>query len=233
MESVEKSLRQRQIPNFDKGSQVLGVFAKQPLAGRVKTRLCPPLNYQQAADLYRISLQETVARMTSVERRVILFYEGDRSWFTEGFPGLELRPQAEGDLGRRIIYALLELFVVGGQRVALIGTDSPDLPQDMVDDAFTALQQHDAVTIPAADGGYVLVGCRKPCSGLFDGIDWSTSAVLQQTRVRARQMGLDYFEVGAWEDLDDAPSLLRLLERSPDSLASQYVRKNLLASLGG
>lgn len=211
----------------------MGVFAKQPIPGQVKTRLCPPLSELQAADLYRVCLEETVTRMTSSARRVILFYDGDQSWFAANFPDLERRPQVEGDLGRRMARALQELFVAGGQRVALIGSDSPDLPLTQVDAAFAALQQLDAVTIPVVDGGYVLVGCRKPCSRLFDKIDWSTGEVLRQTWERARQMGLDYGEVGGWEDLDDGPSLLRLLQRSPASLTAGHVRERLQSLLAG
>ncbi len=225
MESVEKSANPHAVPNPDTGSQVLGVFAKQPRPGQVKTRLCPPLTPRQAADFYQVCLRETLRRVGQADRRLVLFYAGSRDWFAEQFPDLELRPQAEGDLGRRMAAALDVLLASGAGAAALIGTDSPDLPLSLVDQAFAALAAHDAVTIPAADGGYVLIGCRRPCPPLFAGIPWSSGQVLAQTRKRAAAAGLRYTEIGCWQDVDDAAALRRLLIRSPGSDAACFLRR--------
>jgi len=209
------------------GLQVLGVFAKQPIAGQVKTRLCPPCSPQQAADLYRVSLLETVERFLALDRPLVLFYAGERAWFAEQMPGVELRPQGDGDLGRRMSRTLDTLLAEGFSAAALVGSDSPDLPTSLVDEAFAALATEDAVVAPAEDGGYVLVGCRRPCPELFSGIDWSTDAVLTQTRRAASAAGIRLAEVRGWEDLDDGSSLQRLLQRSPDTRTARFLAEKL------
>ncbi|TYO97683.1 hypothetical protein EDC39_10986 [Geothermobacter ehrlichii] len=191
----------------------------------VKTRLCPPLTPRQAADFYRVCLLETLRRVGRAGRRLVLFYAGCRDWFAEHCPGCELRPQVEGDLGRRMAAALDSLLESGAGAAALIGTDSPDLPLPLIDRAFAALAAHDAVTIPADDGGYVLIGCRRPCPQLFADIPWSSDQVLALTRRRATDAGLSYTEIDCWQDLDDAAALCRLLARSPDGEAARYLRR--------
>jgi len=231
VESVEKSLSGQDIHSDDNASQVLGVFAKQPLPGQVKTRLCPPCSLEQAAALYQVCLVETMNRMGAAGRKLVLFYAGERDWFKQRFPGLELRPQGEGDLGRRMMGALQGLLAEGYDAAALIGSDSPDLPLSLVDEAFSVLRGCDAVAAPADDGGYVLIGCSKPCPQLFTGIAWSTGAVLCQTREAAKKSRLDFRQLSAWEDLDDAAALQRLLQRSPESQTERFIRQNLASLL--
>jgi uncharacterized protein len=223
---VEKSARRR---NFS--GQALGIFAKEPLPGQVKTRFSPPLSSVEAAELYRVSLAETIERMTGLGVPLTLFYAGGREFFATNFPGLCLRPQAEGDLGRRMSAALEQLLDDGCRGAALIGSDSPDLPPTLIREAFAALDEAECVTAPAGDGGYVLIGLTRAASALFRDIPWSTERVLQATRERARDMGLGYREVAGWEDLDDLPALSRLLVRSPDSLTARFVRSRLAAYL--
>ncbi|RMF44900.1 MAG: glycosyltransferase, partial [Deltaproteobacteria bacterium] len=192
------------------------MFAKQPVAGRVKTRLCPPLTFAQAAAFYEVCLQETLARLRTAAWPVVLFFEGDPLWFAERFPALPRLPQGEGDLGARMGRALETLLLAGARSAALVGTDSPDLPLELVEQAMAGLEENDAVTIPADDGGYVLVGWRRPCPQMFADIPWSSERVLDLTRHRVEQAGLRYLEVGRWYDLDDAGALAGLVERSPD-----------------
>ncbi|OEU74487.1 MAG: hypothetical protein BA869_00535 [Desulfuromonadales bacterium C00003107] len=198
---------------------VLGIFAKQPVAGRVKTRLCPPLSPQQAAELYRTCLQETVAAMAEAPAERVIFYDGDAAYFQKTFPGLRLVPQCEGegDLGQRLDRAFAQLFTEGCSAAALIGSDSPDLPASLVSAAFKALTHCDLAVAPALDGGYVLIGQSRHVPELFQDMPWSNPALWSETRRRAEQLGLAYRELDAWEDLDDLASLKRLLLRSPHS----------------
>ncbi|GAB4558734.1 MAG: TIGR04282 family arsenosugar biosynthesis glycosyltransferase [Geothermobacteraceae bacterium] len=227
METVDKSAPGHNLPTVVTGSQVLGVFAKQPVAGRVKTRLCPPLTFEQAATFYEVCLQETLARLRDAAWPVVLFFEGDPRWFAERFPALPLLPQGEGDLGVRMGRALETLLQAGARSAGLVGTDSPDLPLELVEQAMAGLEVNDAVTIPADDGGYVLVGWRRPCPQMFEDIPWSSDRVLELTRQRAARAGLRYLEVGHWYDLDDAGALTGLLERSPGGLAARHLRQHL------
>lgn len=212
-------------------NQVLGIFAKQPLAGRVKTRLCPPLSPRQAAELYLVCLQETVLGMNALAAETILFYDGDRSFFAETFPGLRRIAQGTGDLGQRLDLAFSQLFSEGCSAAALIGSDSPDLPPDLVRDAFTALQNHDLAVAPARDGGYVLIGQSRHHPALFHDMPWSSADVWPTTRRRAEQLDLSCHELATWEDLDDLPGLQRLCRRSPASPTARLAER-LLATAG-
>jgi hypothetical protein len=209
--------------------QVLGIFAKQPLAGRVKTRLCPPLSPQQAAELYRTCLQETIATMAEAPAERVLFFAGDRSYFAEAFPGLRLLPQSDGDLGRRLDRAFAQLFAEGCSAAALIGSDSPDLPIPLVADAFAVLNNCALAVAPARDGGYVLIGQSAHNPGLFRDMPWSSSDLWPATRRRAEQLGLCFRQLDTWEDLDDLASLQRLCRRSPDS-STAYLAHLMLST---
>jgi len=201
--------------------QVLGIFAKQPVAGRVKTRLCPPLSPQQAAELYRTCLQETIVSMAEAPAEQVLFFAGEQSYFTETFPGLRLIPQSDGDLGRRLDRAFAQLFVEGCSSAALIGSDSPDLPLSLVADAFTALNNYDLAVAPALDGGYVLIGQSSHNPELFRDMPWSSADLWSATRQRAEQLGLSCQELESWDDLDDLASLQRLCQRNLASPTAQ------------
>ena len=203
---------------------MLGIFAKQPIAGQVKTRLCPPLSQKQAAELYRTCLQETIAAMAAAPAERVLFFAGDRRYFADTFPGLRLIPQSDGDLGRRLDRAFAQLFAEGCSAAALIGSDSPDLPLPLVADAFAALNNHDLAVAPARDGGYVLIGQSVHNSELFRDMPWSRSDLWPATRQRADQLGLSLRELDTWEDLDDLASLQTLCRRSPDSATACLAR---------
>jgi len=211
------------------GNKVLGIFAKQPVAGRVKTRLCPPLNLQQAAQLYLTCLKETVAAVAAAPAEKVLFYDGDGTFFAKTFPELRLIPQSDGDLGRRLDRAFAQLFAEGCSAAALIGSDSPDLPIPLVVDAFTALNNHDLAVIPARDGGYVLIGQSVHSPELFRDMPWSSADLWPTTRRRSEQLGLSCRELDSWEDLDDLASLQHLCRRSPASPTAQLARR-ILAS---
>ena len=206
--------------------RALGIFAKEPVAGRVKTRLCPPLTFAQAAQLYRVSLLETVSVMAGAGFDPVVFYAGDEAFFRRSFPGVRLITQGEGDLGERMERAL-ETLLGECAAAVLIGSDSPDLPPSHLKTAFAALAETDFVTAPSRDGGYVLVGERRHHPELFREIPWSTDAVLETTRRRAIEKSVSYAEVTGWDDVDDLVSLKRLLQRSPSSATSRYARKIL------
>ncbi|MDT8442175.1 MAG: TIGR04282 family arsenosugar biosynthesis glycosyltransferase [Desulfuromonadales bacterium] len=209
----------------------LVIFAKQPVAGQVKTRLCPPLSSQQASDLYQVCLTETVQRMQTSRLRIVLCHAGPADWFRSHFPGVELLAQSDGDLGTRLNTAADTLFAAGAGPLLLIGSDSPDLPLQLVEAAVTALEATDLVTIPSRDGGYVLIGLRAVCPAIFAAIPWSTPQVLAATRIQARRHNLGYREIGRWYDLDEADDLRRLLQRSPDSATARHIGRHLPALL--
>lgn len=222
VEAVDKL----QQPRFD-GQCVLGVMAKEPRVGTVKTRMCPPLGVEEAAALYAVSLEETVARMRQGDWQTVIFYTGARSYFSQQFPELPIYEQQGADLGERMENALRGLLAAGARSAVLMGSDSPDLPLEHVACAFDCLEKTPAVLAPAADGGYVLIGesCHQPA--LFSGIAWSTGQVLALTRERATQASIALCEIEPWDDLDDMAALNRLLQRSPATLTADFIRTHL------
>lgn len=218
------------VDNKKQNSAILGIYAKQPVSGQCKTRLCPPLNLDEAAELYLCSLQETVNRMrTKSGFDLAICYAGDRDWFAENFTDLRLIPQRGNDLGARMADSLNNFLQQGYQQAVLIGSDAPDLPLDLVRDAFSSLLRAEVVIAPATDGGYVLIGEAQHHPELFTEIAWSTSDVLATTLQRIEQARIPAVILESWEDLDDLRSLQRFLRRSPTSRTARYLAQRLAA----
>lgn len=208
---------------FKQVGPVVGLFAKEPVPGQVKTRLTPGLTEDQACRLYRVCLLETVERLQAGSLPLVICYSGRRDWFRQTFPDLPLLAQSGDGLGSRMSNAVQALFARAGRPVLLAGSDSPDLPLAMVDQVLEALQQADVATVPCHDGGYVVVGLRRPTTEVFADIPWSTSGVLAATRQRCRDLGLTYQQTAAWDDLDELDDLGRLVARSPETATARHI----------
>jgi rSAM/selenodomain-associated transferase 1 len=199
----------------DSLSADLIVFAKAPVAGLVKTRLIPALGAEGAAALAHRLLEHAVATaMAAGFDAVELCAAPDAEHPAFGLlaarhAGLALGVQGEGDLGARMHRALTRRLARRG-RVLLIGTDAPALDAAMLRAAAVALDSHDAVFVPALDGGYALVGLVRPAPGLFMDMTWSTAQVMAQTRARARAAGLRWAELPAVADIDEPADLSNL-----------------------
>jgi len=196
----------------------IGVFAKAPTPGRVKTRLAADLGDERATDIYRRIGRGTVDSLRGGPYRLIVFFDPPdevaraavESWL--GPKGLELRPQSSGDLGTRMT-AALGVCLEEADAACLVGTDIPDLGALTAERAFEALANDDIVVGPATDGGYYLIGMTRPQPDLFAEVPWSTSRVLSETLARAERRGLTVALLDPKTDVDrvaDVP--LRLLE---------------------
>lgn len=226
VEKVENSPSHALFPSWAEAqSGILGIFAKEPQAGEVKTRLCPPLTFAEAAIVHHLLLRQTVAALAPW--RPLIFYSGKIDYFRANFPGVDLIAQSAGDLGERMAQALRTLHARGGERALLVGSDAPDLPLSLLAAAMATLENAEVVTIPARDGGYVLIGERGHHPPLFQGIPWSTEAVLSGTRAICAAQKWTYAEIGTWEDVDNAADLLRLIKRAPTLEVSSYAAEIL------
>jgi rSAM/selenodomain-associated transferase 1 len=191
------------------------VFAKAPVAGLVKTRLQPALGAAGAAALAERLLEHAIAvGIAAAFAEVELCASPDASHPTflrlaRRHPDLHLSMQGEGDLGARMHRALARRLP-RCERVLLIGTDAPALDAAMLHAAAQALADHDAVFVPALDGGYALVGLARPRPELFAGIAWSTPVVMEQTRERARAAGLRWLELPPVPDIDEPADLVHV-----------------------
>jgi uncharacterized protein len=204
-------------------STALVIFAKAPVAGLAKTRLIPALGAQGAADLARRLLVHTLAQA------VVALGDDPNGGITalelcvtpdEGHPMLvealnacagrvHLSPQGSGDLGERMHRATARLLLTH-DRVLLMGTDAPALNAGCLQQAAHSLLAHDAVFVPATDGGYALVGLRQPAPELFADMPWSTPQVMALTRERARAAGLTWDELAPVSDVDEPADLVHL-----------------------
>ncbi|HEY0114060.1 MAG TPA: TIGR04282 family arsenosugar biosynthesis glycosyltransferase [Allosphingosinicella sp.] len=181
------------------------IFAKAPVAGRVKTRLIPALGAEGAAALAAEMLKKAVEEALATGLEVELCGDPDpREWYRG--PPLRLAPQGEGDLGQRLARAA-ERVLAEREGLLLIGSDCPRLDRTRLSAAAEALEGADAVIHPALDGGYVLLGLRRFDPSIFEGIAWSTSRVFEQTRERIEALGwsLDVRETLA--DVDEPEDL--------------------------
>lgn len=201
------------------GTPSLLIFARAPRPGRTKTRLIPLLGPPRTADLYRCFLTDTLSRAHRVEADITISVaeaedmEAVSSIAARACPGAQLTVQCEGDLGVRMAHAFQQAFAQGYARATLIGTDSPDLPADRVEQAFSLSQTHDIVLGPCRDGGYYLIAMARVVPGLFEGVKWSSENVLTDTLERAGRQGAASALLDPWHDVDTPGDLLALQRR--------------------
>lgn len=175
-------------------SRSLVIFANAPEKGRVKSRIAADLGADVALTAYRTLAEHAVAAASHVEwcRKTIAYApneKGDamREWFGDLF---DYRAQGDGDLGRRMLAALERAFADGADRVILIGVDCPGVTEAVIGEAFNRLDQADVVIGPSFDGGYYLIGMKKPQKALFTEIPFGTGDTLQKTLTVARRSGI-------------------------------------------
>ena len=214
-------------------------FVRYPLAGQTKTRLIPAIGAIAAANLQRQMAEYILKRLQVLPPALAWQKEGVcmPSWHLQVcFTGssvadmhnwlgddLDYQPQSSGDLGERLWNGFCRGFESGCDRIVAIGADCPSLTRYQIQQAFEALLNQDVVLGPAKDGGYYLIGLSRQRShsfsksffdqeALFQDIDWSTSRVFQQTRLKALQMGLSIMQLEMLSDVD-RPQDLAVWER--------------------
>ncbi len=190
-----------------RSTESLAVFTRFPEAGRVKTRMIPALGPHGAADLHALMVQHTLGRVAEFRRGrdvdVQVWHAGASpeqfaERFGDSFPG---RVQPDGDLGARMQQAFGTMLRRSSAAI-IIGTDCPDLSAGVLHSAFEALRTRDLVLGPATDGGYYLIGLRRPVPHLFTDMPWSTGEVRAETVRRASTLGLSTRLLPALADVD-------------------------------
>lgn len=189
------------------------VVAKQPAPGQTKTRLCPPLTQDQAAELYDCFLRDTLALMRKVPnvRCTIGYLPEDAQWyFRQLAPDMELSCQRGASLGERLDHLLNEALFGGSQRAVVMDSDSPTLPAAYLRQAFDDLTDADVVLGPTRDGGYYLIGMKQPHPHLLREVQMSTPRVLTDTLALAEASGLSVSLLPTWYDVDTIGDLHQL-----------------------
>lgn len=210
----------------------IAVMAKAPRAGQSKTRLCPPLNPEEARTLSMAFIQDITANLALAAQDApiapyVAFAPAGSEASFEGLLRLGIglvladgaiqAPPGITGFGLSLLHAMRALFADGFGGVCVLNSDSPTLPTAVLRDAACRLMAPagEAVLGAAEDGGYYLLGLRAPHAEMFAAIDWSTGDVAGATRARAKALGLRMEELPTWYDVDDAASLRRLLSEDP------------------
>ncbi len=236
----------------------LVIFAKAPIAGQVKTRLCPPLTHDEAATLHGSFVLDMLERTKAgaaklklpIDRYLACAPSSTLVFFQimEERQRVKLIDQVGDDLGARMQQAFAALFAKGYRKVIVVGTDIPSLPLDHYQQALALLDTHDVVLGPAMDGGYYLIGLTQPRPELFTGIAWSTDRVRAATQEKAASLSLKTTLLPPWRDVDTIDDLRALIEASAldaknpkheqafsqrTAGALQHLAKSLRARAGG
>lgn len=195
------------------------VFAREPVPGKVKTRLQPALGRTGALALYRALLARLGRRLTAATLapwELWVSSNQDHEDFITICNKKDINLQSGADLGARMDHASATVLARDGvDRVLLIGCDCPLLDGDYLGRALVALSQADVVLGPAEDGGYVLIGMKRPQPALFRDVAWGTGRVLAQTRAHIAAAGLTAELLEPLWDVDRPEDLGRLAALDP------------------
>lgn len=192
---------------------VLVVLAKAPRRGAVKTRLCPPFTPDEATELYACMLDDVLelsaraAPALGLEPVLAVDPPSARDALAARVPApFRVIAQRGPDLAARMTHAMDEAGAAGASPIVLRGSDSPALGHDTLAAAVAALQRSHVVVCPDRDGGYNLIGVRRPVPGLF-GHAMSTPSVLEDTLANARAASLECALLEPGFDIDEAADL--------------------------
>jgi rSAM/selenodomain-associated transferase 1 len=196
----------------------VGIFAKPPSPGLVKTRLIPDIGADKAARVYRYCLEYTleVARESGLDFQLYLSKVcDDELWQDE-----EHFVQKGSDLGTRMFNAIKDMLVTSTDGAIIIGSDCLDIRSEHLLQAARALADHELVLLPAFDGGYALIACSSIDPGLFHNVSWSSNQVLRQTLTNAKRLNYRVSlletvrDIDTLHDLEQYPELLALIASS-------------------
>jgi len=203
----------------------IAFMAKASAPGRAKTRLVPPLTFDEAADLNTAFLQDVAENLVAADEQVraaqsaaIVGYAaygppGSTDFFRHILPAsIGLIEAWLPNFGDCLFHTIGEILSRGHQSAVVLNSDSPTLPTEfLVETAEVLARPGDrAVLGPSTDGGYYLLGLKRAHARMFEDITWSTERVAEQTLARAREIGLDMHRLPAWYDIDDVGGLKRL-----------------------
>ncbi len=187
------------------------LFAKAPRAGSVKRRLSAVIGDEAAVAAYRAVGRRVALQVAECYPLTVWYDPPDAEAEMRRWLGAhEFRPQVAGDLGQRLGHAFDAHFALGGRDgggVVALGADAPDVNRSTIEVALEALEHADVVVGPALDGGYYLLGLRRPVPELFVDIPWGTASVLQVTMQACERCHLVVRQLETLRDLDTAADL--------------------------
>ena len=191
----------------------LYVFAKAPIAGRVKTRLAKTVGNQLALTIQQVMLELIVKRLSTSPYEVYVSADQHHPFFdrlTQSY-SVGFHQQCEGDLGVKMLDALTT-GLLNHRKVMIIGGDVPAFDRVKVQAMLSSLDRHEVALTPAEDGGYVAIACRSVHAEMFDEIKWGQTQVLKQQVASLTRQQLSYQCLDSLWDVDEEEDLKRCFE---------------------
>lgn len=204
-------------------------FTRVPKPGLTKTRLLPILSGDQCAKLHTGFLTDLAQVYSRMDADLFVAYTPDPDWqmLLPLFPGATgFFPQQGADLGEKMHHAICRVLEAGYEKVVLTGADLPLMTVSHLESGFAALENGDIAIGPTSDGGYYLVGMKKPCRVIFENQSYGGNTVLENTLAAGRNAGLTVALAASCDDVD-TPEDLRALARllPPDTATSRYLNQ--------
>jgi rSAM/selenodomain-associated transferase 1 len=202
-------------------SNVVIMFIRAPLQGKVKTRLAKTMGDEKAAEFYRLCTEAAISEVNQVSREVeryIFFADPVCGYKTDHLvdSGFKIEVQEGESLGQRLFNAFNRAFKSGAKMAVIVASDVPDLTAGIIKEAFSSLDKRDVVIGPCYDGGYYLIGMKEPHEELFRDISWGTEQVFRQTIVAIKESGLIVSQLPILIDIDTEEDLRRWREMNGD-----------------
>ncbi|TDH21610.1 glycosyltransferase [Segetibacter sp. 3557_3] len=188
---------------------VLLVFIRNPVYGKVKTRLAATMGDEAAFRIYSALLNYTSLVAKSVASEKIICYS-DYIEQEDQWSGYQKLLQTKGDLGEKMKHAFRHAFQSGYAKAVIIGSDCLEITPEIIGAAFDQLDSHDVVIGPANDGGYYLLGMKRLWEPLFENVQWSSSSVFSSTINAITELDLSYFLLPVLNDIDEENDLKRI-----------------------
>ena len=189
--------------------RALMIFVKNPVQGKVKTRLARTVGKKKALAIYNDLLEYTRNSTRDTDCHKVVFYsdfvDNNDIWNQTVF---NKKVQFGRDLGERMKNAFKTMFGHGFQKVVIIGSDCPEISPALIDNAFGMLDYTDVVIGPATDGGYYLLGLKQMHDALFEKKSWSTSLILSETIGELNARSIPFLLLPELSDVDEEKDLL-------------------------
>ena len=194
------------------------VFVRNPELGKVKTRLAKTIGDKDALKIYTLLLQHTESVLHKAPSDKVVYYSEEIQnkdlWDDAVY---QKKLQKGADLGERMQNAFEDAFKDSYEKVVIVGSDLFDLKPTHIENAFTALENHDVVLGPSLDGGYYLLGMKKMHPAVFKNKQWGTDSVLESTLKNLNQQNVKLLEalndIDTFEDLEAQPELLKKIKK--------------------
>jgi len=204
------------------------IFLRHPKNGQVKTRLAKTTSQEFATKFYKLCAEQiiqTTKDISGINRFAFYSNQSEKkeviSWWGDKFSFIS---QEGDDLGTRMKNAFDKVFSTGSPKVIIIGTDIPELSKKIIFDAFNHLDENDVAIGPSRDGGYYLLGIKNMHSKLFDGIEYSTSSVLNETITKVKELGLSFQLLPVLSDVDTEEDLIDWMNSSSNTSFKKEIK---------